>query len=60
MRQTQGVTPETRYATTTDGVRIAYQVFGEGRHTLVLCLGMISCVDYQWDVPEVREALERT
>ena len=59
MRQTLRVTPETRYATTTDGVRIAYQVFGEGRRTLILCLGMISCVDYQWEVPEVRDALER-
>ena len=59
MRQTLSVTPETRYATTTDGVRIAFQVFGEGGHTLVLCLGMISCVDYQWEVPEVRDALER-
>ncbi len=59
MRQTLRVTPETRYATTTDGVRIAYQVFGEGRRTLVLCLGMISCVDYQWDVPDIRDALER-
>jgi pimeloyl-ACP methyl ester carboxylesterase len=53
------MTPKTRYATTADGVRVAYQVFGEGAHDLVLCFGMISCVDYQWELPELRDALDR-
>jgi class 3 adenylate cyclase len=34
--QTTEVIPETRYATTADGVHIAYQTFGEGRMDLVL------------------------
>ena len=43
--------PETRYATTVDGVHIAYQVVGEGPFDLVYVPGWISNVDIGWDLP---------
>src|SRR5262245_10011658 len=44
--------PETHYAKTEDGVHIAYQVFGEGAHDLVVHLPWLSNVDACWDVPD--------
>jgi class 3 adenylate cyclase len=43
--------PTTRYALTEDGVHIAYQVFGEGPHDLVVHVPLISNVDAFWDFP---------
>jgi pimeloyl-ACP methyl ester carboxylesterase len=40
--------PETRYAKTTDGVHIAYQVLGEGPSDLVLLPGFASNVENVW------------
>jgi len=53
------VTPETRYATTSDGVAIAYQVFGEGAHDLVLVTNWYSHVEAQWDEPQIAHPLRR-
>jgi class 3 adenylate cyclase len=51
--------PETRYATTPDGVAIAFQAFGEGEHDLVLLTNWWSHVEAQWDDPFVDHALRR-
>jgi class 3 adenylate cyclase len=44
-------TPETRYADRSDGVSIAYQVFGDGPVNLVYCGGFMSHLDLQWTNP---------
>jgi pimeloyl-ACP methyl ester carboxylesterase len=46
------VIPETRYART-GSVNIAYQVFGDGPHDLILVPGWVSNVDVFWDEPVV-------
>jgi class 3 adenylate cyclase len=51
--------PETRYATTIDGVRIAYQVIGDGPVDLVFVFGEISNVDQTWELPESTRFLRR-
>jgi class 3 adenylate cyclase len=43
--------PETRYATTTDGVHIAYQVVGDGSIDLLFSFGEASNVDAMWGFP---------
>ena len=40
--------PETRYATTVDGVHIAYQVLGEGPSDLVFVPGFVFNVEHLW------------
>ena len=52
-------TPETRYATTGDGVHIAYQVAGEGGHDLVLIDQWFSNVDLQWEFPPLARFIRR-
>jgi pimeloyl-ACP methyl ester carboxylesterase len=52
------MTPETRYATS-DGVRIAYQVLGEGPVDLVVVPGWVSNIDMFWDDPGVDEFFRR-
>jgi class 3 adenylate cyclase len=49
--ETTGVTPETRYAKTSDAVHIAYQVYGSGPPDLVWIPGYISNVEYTWQYP---------
>jgi pimeloyl-ACP methyl ester carboxylesterase len=49
--------PETRYATTVDGVHVAYQVVGDGPFDLVLVTGYVSHVELSWDEPEVADFL---
>ena len=49
--------PPTRYTSTSDGVRIAYAVHGEGP-TLVFVRGWISHLDAMWDDPEFRPFME--
>jgi len=44
--------PETRYATTDDGVSIAYQVVGEGPIDLVFVHSFVSHVEVFWELPE--------
>ncbi len=43
--------PTTRYAKMEDGLHIAYQVFGDGNHDLVIHLPWLSNVDVCWDAP---------
>lgn len=45
--------PPTRYVTTSDGVRVAYAVHGEGP-LLVFVRGWISHLDSMWDDPDFR------
>jgi class 3 adenylate cyclase/alpha-beta hydrolase superfamily lysophospholipase len=49
--------PPTRYANTTDDVRVAYAVHGDGP-TLVFVRGWISHLDAMWDDPEFRPFME--
>lgn len=49
--------PPTRFATTPDGVRIAFASHGEGP-TLVFVRGWISHLDAMWDDPEFRPFME--
>jgi pimeloyl-ACP methyl ester carboxylesterase len=51
------VIPETRYAKTKDGVRIAYQVFGHGEHDLLYVPGFITHLDLHWEDPRYAEFL---
>jgi pimeloyl-ACP methyl ester carboxylesterase len=51
--------PETRYATTTDGVHIAYQIVGDGPFDLVYVPGWVSNVEMMWEEPRLASFLER-
>jgi class 3 adenylate cyclase len=51
--------PETRYATTADGVQIAYQVVGEGPFDLVYVPGWVSNIDLMWEEPRLAAFLQR-
>lgn len=42
--------PETQYATTEDGVSIAYQTVGDGPVDLVLDMGAFGNVEIMWEV----------
>ena len=46
--------PQTRYATTEDGVHIAYQVVGDGPIDLVFVHAFVSHVELFWELPDVR------
>ncbi len=50
------MTPETQFAET-DGVSIAYQVFGEGPGDLVFINGVFSNIDILWEEPRVARFL---
>ncbi|HEV8625317.1 MAG TPA: hypothetical protein VG034_12725 [Acidimicrobiia bacterium] len=50
--------PKTRYARTTGGVNIAYQVVGDGPLDLVFIPGYVSNVEYYWEMPGTARALE--
>jgi pimeloyl-ACP methyl ester carboxylesterase len=52
------VVPVTRYAKS-DGLSIAYQVFGEGRVDLVFVPGFVSHVEVVWEEPRIARFLER-
>jgi pimeloyl-ACP methyl ester carboxylesterase len=43
--------PETLYATTSDGLSVAYQVFGSGRRNFVVVPGIVSHVEMGWENP---------
>ena len=44
--------PETRYATTGDGLSIAFQVWGEGAENLLIVPGIISHLEAQLEIPD--------
>ncbi|MDT5017166.1 MAG: hypothetical protein QOD39_3326, partial [Mycobacterium sp.] len=50
--------PETRYAEA-DGVRIAYQAFGDGKRTLIGVPGFAQNMDLIWENPEAAAFFER-
>lgn len=50
---------KTRYATTPDGLNLAYQVVGEGPVDLVFIPGWYSHVEAHWEEPLVAHFLER-
>jgi class 3 adenylate cyclase len=52
-------TPETRYATTVDGVTIASQVYGDGPLDLVWVPGFVSHVEAMWRYPPLARFAER-
>jgi pimeloyl-ACP methyl ester carboxylesterase/DNA-binding SARP family transcriptional activator len=49
----------TRYATTADGARIAYQVVGAGEPDVVLVPGFVSNVEHYWEMPVARRMFSR-
>ena len=51
--------PETRYARTADGVRIAYQVLGLGPVDLVLVKGFVAHLEVDWEEPRVGRFFRR-
>ena len=51
--------PETRYARSSDGVSIAYQVLGESPIDLVLAPGFVSHLEHSWDDPALARFLRR-
>ncbi len=51
--------PETRYAQTVDGVRIAYQIWGDGPRDLVVVRDASAPIDCLWEEPRVVQMLER-
>jgi class 3 adenylate cyclase len=50
--------PETRYAKTSDGVHIAYQVLGEGPPDLVFVPPWVSDIEVQWEEPRFARFLK--
>jgi class 3 adenylate cyclase/pimeloyl-ACP methyl ester carboxylesterase len=50
-------TPEVRFAKASDGVSIAYQVFGRGRLDLAYVPGQVSHLDVNWELPSYAEFL---
>ena len=51
--------PETRYVKTDDGVDIAYQVVGDGPLDIVLVMGLLWHVEFQWTDPALASCLRR-
>jgi pimeloyl-ACP methyl ester carboxylesterase len=51
--------PRTRYAEAADGVRIAYQVVGDGARDVVYVPGWVSNIDSMWADPSYAAFLER-
>jgi pimeloyl-ACP methyl ester carboxylesterase/class 3 adenylate cyclase len=51
--------PETRYAKTTDGVHIAYQVAGDGPVDMVFVMGWVTNIEAMWDDPGFARFLGR-
>ncbi|MEO8476066.1 MAG: adenylate/guanylate cyclase domain-containing protein [Actinomycetota bacterium] len=51
--------PETRYATTADGVHVAYQVFGDGPIDVLFVLGWVTHVELMWTEPRFARFFSR-
>jgi pimeloyl-ACP methyl ester carboxylesterase len=47
------MTPETRYARTTDGTHVAFQIVGEGPIDIVVMRSWFSNLDNEWEDPVV-------
>jgi pimeloyl-ACP methyl ester carboxylesterase/class 3 adenylate cyclase len=58
-QQTSKVRPETRYAKTTDGVHLAYQVVGEGSIDIIFVIGWTTNVEALWEEPSLARFLAR-
>jgi class 3 adenylate cyclase/pimeloyl-ACP methyl ester carboxylesterase len=53
------VIPETRYAKTSDGIHIAYQVLGDGPIDLVYIGPWVTHIEYRWELPQYASYLRR-
>jgi pimeloyl-ACP methyl ester carboxylesterase len=51
--------PETRYATTADGVHVAYQVIGDGPIDVLHVMGWVTNIEWMWTLPEIRKWFDR-
>ena len=51
--------PETRYAKTSDGVHIAYQVLGNGPIDFVYVGPWVTHLEYRWELPQYASYLRR-
>jgi class 3 adenylate cyclase len=51
--------PRTRYATTTDGAAIAFQLFGSGPNDLVYSPGWVTNIEVLWEWPAVAATFDR-
>ena len=51
--------PETQYATASDGLKIAYQVSGDGDVDLVFMQGAVAHLDLAWEDPRLSRLFER-
>jgi DNA-binding SARP family transcriptional activator/pimeloyl-ACP methyl ester carboxylesterase len=51
--------PQTRYAQTSDGIHIAYQLVGEGERDMVLVPGLMSHVELIWEDHETADFYQR-
>ncbi|MGZ8610614.1 MAG: adenylate/guanylate cyclase domain-containing protein [Actinomycetota bacterium] len=51
--------PETHYATTADGVHVAYQVFGHGPIDILFVLGWVTHIELMWTEPNYRRFFTR-
>jgi len=57
--QTTRMLPETRYARTSDGVHIAYQVIGQGAVDMVFVIGWTTNIEAVWEEPALARFLAR-
>ena len=53
------IVPETRWATTVDGLSIAYQDFGKGPITLLVVFGWVSHLEVYWEQPRYERFMRR-
>src|SRR5690242_16649349 len=58
-RHTSPVIPDTRYARTSDGTYVAYQVAGTGPVDVVFAPGWFSNIELAWEHPEIGAFLQR-
>ncbi len=53
------IVPETRYATTADGVHVAYQVVGDGPVDILFVLGWVTHIEKMWTEPRFERFFTR-
>ncbi|MBA2326100.1 MAG: adenylate/guanylate cyclase domain-containing protein [Actinobacteria bacterium] len=51
--------PETRYATSTGGAKIAYQTVGDGPRDLVYAMSVVSNIEVAWENPTIARFFRR-
>jgi len=54
-----GEVPQTRYARTSDGIHVAFQVIGEGERDMVLVPGLMSHLELIWEDHETADFYQR-